>query len=49
MDLNDRFPITEEMLKNDLNEEVSCTTCGALVLVANAWVHNEWHEEGEEK
>ena len=47
MYLNDRFPVTEEMLENDLNEEVSCNTCGVLVLVANAWIHNEWHEKQE--
>ncbi len=49
MQLNDRFPVTEEMLEKDLNEQVSCSTCGALVLVENCSLHNEWHEEQEDE
>lgn len=48
MDLNDRFPVTDEMLEENLNESVSCSTCGALVLVGNTPIHNEWHEKQED-
>jgi hypothetical protein len=42
MNLNDRFPITDDSYPEEI---VSCTTCGAMVQVKNADTHNDWHDD----